>query len=74
MGSTPTGSIILLHSFVFLSKTLYLQRFLFCSLVFLSIPLHKKDTTKDTTFSRILKNLYILQNVHRCRPLLGSMI
>lgn len=64
---TPTGSIILLHSFAFLSKTLYLQRFLFYSLVFLGIPFYKRDTTKDTTFRRILKNLYILKNVPRYR-------
>ena len=50
VGSTPTGSIIPLDSFAFLSKTLYLQRFLFCSLVFLGILLQKKDTT----FRRIL--------------------
>ena len=37
VGSTPTGSIIPLHSFAFLGKTLLNQRFLFClwySLVF----------------------------------------
>ena len=67
VGSTPTGSIIPLHSFAFLSKTLYLQRFLFFSLVFLGIPFYKRDTTKDTTFRRILKNLYILKNVPRYR-------
>ena len=44
VGSTPTGSIFLLHSFAFLSKTLYLQRFLFYSLVFLGILFYKKDT------------------------------
>ena len=54
VGSTPTGSIILSHSFAFLSKTLYLQRFLFFSLVFLGILLQKKDTTKNKTFRRIL--------------------
>ena len=52
VGSTPTGSIIPLHSFAFFGKTLLNQRFLFLSLVFLSILLRKKDTTKDT----ILKN------------------
>ena len=44
---TPTGSIILLHSFAFLSKTLYLQRFLFFSLVFLGILLQKKELQKE---------------------------
>ena len=47
VGSTPTGSIILLHSFAFLSKTLFLQRFLFCSLVFLGIFLQKKELQKE---------------------------
>ena len=45
---TPTGSIILLHSFAFLSKTLYLQRFLFFSLVFLGIPLQKRESQKES--------------------------
>ena len=70
MGSTPTGSIDNLHCFVNLSKTLFLQRFLFYSLVFLGIPFYKRDTTKDTTFRCILKNLYILQSVLRYHPLL----
>lgn len=48
VGSTPTGSIIPLHSFAFLSKTLLNQRFLFLSLVFLGILLQKKDTTKES--------------------------
>ena len=65
VGSTPTGSISILHCFVNLSKTLFLQRFSFYSLVFLCIPFYTKDTTKDTTFCRILKNLYILQSVPR---------
>ena len=47
-GSTPTGSIIPLHSFAFLGKTLLNQRFLFLSLVFLGILLRKKDTTKES--------------------------
>ena len=34
VGSTPTGSIIPLHSFAFLGKTLLNQRFLFLPLVF----------------------------------------
>lgn len=50
VGSTPTGSIIPLHSFAFLGKTLLNQRFLFLSLIFLGILLRKKDTKKDTTF------------------------
>lgn len=45
VGSTPTGSIIPLHFFAFLGKTLLNQRFLFLSLVFLGILLRKKDTT-----------------------------
>ena len=45
---TPTGSIIPLHSFAFLSKTLYLQRFLFFSLVFLGIPLQKRELQKES--------------------------
>ena len=43
VGSTPTGSIDNLHCFVNLSKTLFLQRFLFLSLVFLC----KKEYTTD---------------------------
>lgn len=50
VGSTPTGSIIPLHFFAFLGKTLLNQRFLFLSLVFLDILLRKRDTKKDTTF------------------------
>lgn len=65
VGSTPTGSIIPLHSFAFLGKTLLNQRFLFLSLAFfcekriqqrshkqtLKQPLFlKKYTKKDTTF------------------------
>lgn len=60
VGSTPTGSIIPLHSFAFLGKTLLNQRFLFLYLVFLCIlllkresqtdPILKKDRKKDTTF------------------------
>ena len=34
ISKTPTGSIIPLHSFAFLGKTLLNQRFLFLSLVF----------------------------------------
>ena len=71
VGSTPTGSIIPLHSFAFLGKTLLNQRFLFLSLVFLGILLRKResqtdpkadlifkkrDTKKDTTFLSYPKN------------------
>ena len=80
VGSTPTGSIIPLHSFAFLGKTLLNQRFLFLSLVFLGILLRKKDTTKelqtdsifkkedtkkDTTFLSYPKNLCTSQSVLR---------
>ncbi|ELU81478.1 hypothetical protein PNI0076_02007 [Streptococcus pneumoniae PNI0076] len=47
MGSTPTGSIIPLHSFAFLGKTLLNQRFLFLSLVFLCILLLKRESQTD---------------------------
>lgn len=50
VGSTPTGSIIPLHSFAFLGKTLLNQRFLFLSFVFIGILFLKRDTKKDTTF------------------------
>ena len=57
VGSTPTGSIIPLHSFAFLGKTLLNQRFLFLSLslVFLGILLRKKDTTKESQTDPIFK-------------------
>ena len=47
VGSTPTGSIIPLHSFAFLGKTLLNQRFLFLSLVFRKKNSHKQ-TLKQT--------------------------
>ena len=47
VGSTPTGSIIPLHSFAKLSETLLNQRFLFLSLVFLSILLRKRESQKE---------------------------
>lgn len=47
VGSTPTGSIIPLHSFAFLGKTLLNQRFLFLSLVFLCILLLKRESQTD---------------------------
>ena len=48
VGSTPTGSIIPLHSFAFLGKTLLKQRFLFLSLVFLGILLRKRESQKES--------------------------
>ncbi len=42
VGSTPTGSIYILHSFANLSKTLFLQRFF---ILFFGILLQKKNTT-----------------------------
>ena len=47
VGSTPTGSIIPLHSFAKLGETLLNQRFLFLSLVFLSILLRKRESQKE---------------------------
>ena len=73
VGSTPTGSIIPLHSFAFLGKTLLNQRFLFLSLVFLGILLRKKDTTKDTTFLSYPRNLCTSQSVPRYHPLLALL-
>ena len=73
VGSTPTGSIIPLHSFAFLGKTLLNQRFLFFSLVFLGILLRKRDTTKDTTFLSYPRNLCTSQSVPRYRPLLALL-
>lgn len=59
VGSTPTGSIIPLHSFAFLCKTLLNQRFLFLSLVFLGILLQKKesqiDPKTDPIFKKVIK-------------------
>ena len=45
---TPTGSIIPLHSFAKLGETLLNQRFLFLSLVFLSILLRKRESQKES--------------------------
>ena len=54
VGSTPTGSIIPLHSFAFLGKTLLNQRFLFLSLVFFCgkriQQRSQKQTLKQTLF------------------------
>ena len=59
VGSTPTGSIIPLHSFAFLAKTLLNQRFLFLSLLFLGILLRKKesqiDPKTDPIFKKVIK-------------------
>ena len=70
VGSTPTGSIIPLHSFAFLGKTLLNQRFLFLSLVFLGIPLQKKDTT----FLLYPRNLCTSQSVLRLHYLFVKRI
>lgn len=67
VGSTPTGSIIPLHSFAFLGKTLLNQRFLFLSLVFLCILLRKRQTLffkkgiqkRIQHFCRILKFVFL---------------
>ena len=55
VGSTPTGSIIPLHSFAFLGKTLLNQRFLFLSLLFLGILLRKKESQIDPKTDPIFK-------------------
>ena len=52
VGSTPTGSIIPLHSFAKIGETLLNQRFLFLSLVFLSILLRKRESQKGVTKRR----------------------
>ena len=61
VGSTPTGSIIPLHSFAFLGKTLLNQRFLFLSLLFLGILLRKKesqiDPKTDPIFKKVIKKI-----------------
>ena len=57
VGSTPTGSIIPLHSFAKIGETLLNQRFLFLSLVFLGILLRKKDTTKESQTDPLFKKL-----------------
>ena len=68
VGSTPTGSIIPLHSFAFLGKTLLNQRFLFLSLVFLGILLLKKDTKKDTTLLYLKNNFAFLRKTWDSNP------
>ena len=69
VGSTPTGSIIPLHSFAFLGKTLLNQRFLFLSLVFLGILLRKKETTKESQTDPVLKKAIQKRIQHFCRIL-----
>lgn len=58
VGSTPTGSIISLHSFAFLGKTLLNQRFLFLSLVFLGILLQKRESQTDPKADPLFKKGY----------------
>lgn len=62
VGSTPTGSIIPLHSFAFLGKTLLNQRFLFLSLVFLCILLLKRESQTDPILKRIEKRIQHLSH------------
>ena len=50
VGSTPTGSIIPLHSFAKIGETLLNQRFLFLSLVFFCEKGSHKQTLKQTLF------------------------
>lgn len=59
VGSTPTGSIIPLHSFAFLGKTLLNQRFLFLSLVFLGILLLKKESQTEPILKKDKKGYNI---------------
>lgn len=49
VGSTPTGSIIPLHSFAFLSKTLLNQRFFIFIFGILWYSFAKKGVTKGVT-------------------------
>ena len=48
VGSTPTGSIIPLHSFASLGKTLLNQRFFIFIFGFPLSSFAKKDTTKES--------------------------
>ena len=49
VGSTPTGSIIPLHSFAKIGETLLNQRFLFLSLVFFCEQgSHKRESQKES--------------------------
>lgn len=63
VGSTPTGSIIPLHSFAFLGKTLLNQRFLFLYLVFLCILLLKRESQTDPILKRIQHLSYPKNNL-----------
>ena len=57
VGSTPTGSIIPLHSFAKIGETLLNQRFLFLSLVFFC---EKRIQQRIQHFCRILE-IYVLR-------------
>lgn len=62
VGSTPTGSIIPLHSFAFLGKTLLNQRFYFI----FGIPLHsfaKRESQTDPILKRIQHLLHPKNNL-----------
>ena len=67
VGSTPTGSIIPLHSFSFLGKTLLNQRFLFLSLVFLGILLRKRESQTYPKADPIFKKGIQKRIQHFCR-------
>ena len=69
VGSTPTGSIIPLHSFAFLGKTLLNQRFLFLSLVFLGILLRKRESQTDPKAEPVFKKGIQKRIQHFCRIL-----
>ena len=69
VGSTPTGSIIPLHSFAFLGKTLLNQRFLFLSLVFLGILLRKRESQTEPKTDPIFKKGIQKRIQHFCRIL-----
>ena len=69
VGSTPTGSIIPLHSFAFLGTTLLNQRFLFLSLVFLGILLRKKESQTEPKTDPIFKKGIQKRIQHFCRIL-----
>lgn len=74
VGSTPTGSIIPLHSFAFLGKTLLNQRFF---IFIFGIPLHsfaKKGVTNRPYFKkgynicRILKIIFFRRKTWDSNP------
>ena len=65
VGSTPTGSIIPLHSFAFLGKTLLNQRFLF---LFLSLVFFcEKAIKKGYNICRILEIIFLFYGRHGIR-------